>query len=73
VKVLDSSTEEKSNFDPIITPSSQESRLVYFGGIYVRERRSSSSAREGLKSKFLGRRLRLVGLVKIAGKTVVGM
>src|SRR5688572_18729095 len=69
-------TEEKSNFDPIITPiKAKNPDLVYFGGIYDQGAPFFKQAREkGLKSKFLGPDgLDSSDLVKIAGKTVVGM
>ena len=69
-------TEEKSNFDPIITPiKAKNPDLVYFGGIYDQGAPFFKQAREkGLKAKFLGPDgLDSSDLVKIAGKTVVGM
>jgi branched-chain amino acid transport system substrate-binding protein len=69
-------TEEKSNFDPIITPmKARNPDLVYFGGIYDQGAPFFKQAREkGLKAKFLGPDgLDSSDLVKIAGKTVVGM
>ena len=69
-------TEEKSNFDPIITPiKAKNPGLVYFGGIYDQGAPFFKQAREkGLKSKFLGPDgLDSSDLVKIAGKAVVGM
>ena len=77
VKVLGfEGTEEKSNFDPIITPiKAKNPDLVYFGGIYDQGAPFFKQAREkGLKSKFLGPDgFDSSDLVKIAGKTVVGM
>jgi branched-chain amino acid transport system substrate-binding protein len=68
-------TEEKSNFDPMITPiRAKNPDLVYFGGIYDQGAPFFKQAREkGVKAKFLG----LDGLdssdfVKIGGKSVVG-
>jgi branched-chain amino acid transport system substrate-binding protein len=69
-------TEEKSNFDPIITPiKAKNPELVYFGGIYDQAAPFFKQAREkGIKAKFLGPDgLDSSDLVKIAGKTVVGM
>jgi branched-chain amino acid transport system substrate-binding protein len=77
VKVLGfEGTEEKSNFDPIITPiKAKNPDLIYFGGIYDQGATFFKQAREkGVKSKFLGPDgLDSSDLVKIAGKTVVGM
>src|SRR5213594_3941353 len=49
-------TEEKSNFDPIITPiKAKNPDLVYFGGIYDQAAPFFKQAREkGVKSRFLG-------------------
>jgi len=69
-------TEEKSNFDPIITPiKAKNPDLIYFGGIYDQGAPFFKQTREkGVKSKFLGPDgLDSSDLVKIAGKTVVGM
>ncbi|HEY7648139.1 MAG TPA: branched-chain amino acid ABC transporter substrate-binding protein [Methylomirabilota bacterium] len=69
-------TEEKSNFDPIITPiKAKNPDLIYFGGIYDQGAPFFKQAREkGVKSKFLGPDgMDSSDLVKIAGKTVVGM
>src|SRR5215475_1878237 len=69
-------TEEKSNFDPIITPiKAKNPDLVYFGGIYDQGAPFFKQAREkGVKAKFLGPDgLDSSDLVKIAGKAVVGM
>src|SRR5258705_3650595 len=69
-------TEEKSNFDPIITPiKARNPDLVYFGGIYDQAAPFFKQAREkGVKSRFLGPAgLDSSDLVKIAGKTVVGI
>ena len=77
VKILGfEGTEEKSNFDPILTPiKAKNPDLVYFGGIYDQGAPFFKQAREkGIKSKFLGPDgLDSSDLVKIAGKTVVGM
>lgn len=69
-------TEEKSNFDPIITPiKAKNPELLYFGGIYDQGAPFFKQAREkGLKAKFLGPDgLDSSDLVKIAGQAVVGM
>jgi len=71
VKVLGfEGTEEKSNFDPIITPiKAKNPDLVYFGGIYDQGAPFFKQAREkGLKAKFLGPDgFDSSDLVKIAG------
>src|SRR5512145_2402963 len=69
-------TEEKSNFDPIITPiRARNPDLIYFGGIYEQAAPFFKQAREkGLKARFLGPvGLDSSDLYKIAGKAVVGM
>jgi branched-chain amino acid transport system substrate-binding protein len=69
-------TEEKSNFDPIITPiKARNPDLVYFGGIYEQAAPFFKQARErGVKAKFLGPDgLDSSDLAKIAGKAIVGM
>jgi branched-chain amino acid transport system substrate-binding protein len=69
-------TEEKSNFDPILTPiKAKNPDLVYFGGIYDQAAPFFKQAREkGIKAKFLGPDgLDSSDLTKIAGKAVVGM
>jgi branched-chain amino acid transport system substrate-binding protein len=69
-------TEEKSNFDPILTPiRAKNPDLIYFGGIYEQAAPFFKQAREkGVKAKFMGPDgLDSSDLVKIAGKTVVGM
>jgi branched-chain amino acid transport system substrate-binding protein len=69
-------TEEKSNFDPIITPlKAKNPDLIYFGGIYDQGAPFFKQTREkGVKGKFLGPDgMDSSDLVKIAGKTVVGM
>jgi branched-chain amino acid transport system substrate-binding protein len=77
VKVLGfEGTEEKSNFDPILTPlKAKNPDLVYFGGIYDQAAPLFKQAREkGVKAKFLGPDgLDSSDLTKIAGKAVVGM
>ncbi len=69
-------TEEKSNFDPLITPiRAKNPDLIYFGGLYEQAAPFFKQAREkGVKSKFLGPDgLDSSDLTKIAGKAVVGM
>jgi branched-chain amino acid transport system substrate-binding protein len=69
-------TEEKSNFDPIITPiKAKNPDLIYFGGIYEQGGPFFKQAREkGVKAKFLGPDgLDSSDLSKIAGKAVQGM
>jgi branched-chain amino acid transport system substrate-binding protein len=69
-------TEEKSNFDPILTPiRAKNPDLIYFGGIYDQGAPFFKQAREkGLKSKFMGPDgMDSSDLTKIAGKAVVGM
>jgi branched-chain amino acid transport system substrate-binding protein len=77
IKVLGfEGTEEKSNFDPIITPiKAKNPDLVYFGGIYDQGAPFFKQAREkGLKGKFMGPDgMDSSDLTKIAGKAVVGM
>lgn len=69
-------TEEKSNFDPIVTPiKAKNPDIVYFGGIYDQGAQFYKQVREkGVKSRFLGPDgMDASELVKIAGKTVVNM
>lgn len=69
-------TEEKSNFDPILTPiRAKNPDLIYFGGIYSQAGPLFKQAREkGIKSKFLGPDgVDSSDLAKIAGKAVVDM
>jgi branched-chain amino acid transport system substrate-binding protein len=69
-------TEEKSNFDPIITPiRAKNPDLIYFGGIYEQAAPFFKQAREkGVKAKFMGPDgMDSSDLTKIAGKAVVGM
>jgi branched-chain amino acid transport system substrate-binding protein len=69
-------TEEKSNFDPIVTPiKARNPDLVFFGGIYDQAAPFFKQARErGVKAKFLGPDgMDSSDLTKIAGKAVVGM
>ena len=77
VKILGfEGTEEKSNFDPIITPIKAKSPdLIYFGGIYDQAAPFFKQAREkGVKAKFMGPDgMDSSDLTKIAGKAVVGM
>jgi len=77
IKVLGfEGTEEKSNFDPIITPiKAKNPDLIYFGGIYEQAGPFFKQAREkGVKSKFLGPDgMDSSDLTKIGGKAVVGM
>jgi branched-chain amino acid transport system substrate-binding protein len=77
IKVLGfEGTEEKSNFDPIITPiKAKNPDLIYFGGIYDQAAPFFKQAREkGVKSKFMGPDgMDSSDLTKIAGKAVVGM
>jgi branched-chain amino acid transport system substrate-binding protein len=77
IKVLGfEGTEEKSNFDPIITPmKAKNPDLVYFGGIYDQAAPFFKQAREkGIKAKFMGPDgMDSSDLAKIAGKAVQGM
>ncbi len=77
VKVLGfEGTEEKSNFDPILTPiKAKNPDLIYFGGIYDQGAPFFKQAREkGLKAKFLGPDgMDSSDLAKIGGTAVVGM
>lgn len=77
IKVLGfEGTEEKSNFDPILTPiRAKNPDLIYFGGIYSQAAPFFKQAREkGIKAKFMGPDgLDSSELTKIAGKAVVGM
>ncbi len=69
-------TEEKSNFDPIVTPiKAKGPALVYFGGIYDQAAPFFKQVFEkGVKAKFLGPDgMDSSDLTKIAGKAVVGM
>jgi len=68
-------TEEKSNFDPIITPlKAKNPDLVYFGGIYNQAAVFLKQMREkGVKASFLGPDgMDSSEMVKIAGKAAVG-
>jgi branched-chain amino acid transport system substrate-binding protein len=77
IKVLGfEGTEEKSNFDPIITPiKAKNPDLIYFGGIYDQAAPFFKQAREkGVKARFMGPDgMDSSDLTKIAGKAVVGM
>ena len=77
VKVLGfEGTEEKSNFDPILTPiKAKNPDLIYFGGIYDQGAPFFKQAREkGIKAKLMGPDgMDSSDLTKIAGKAVVGM
>src|SRR5437870_11743419 len=77
IKVLGfEGTEEKSNFDPIITPiKAKNPNVIYFGGIYDQAAPFFKQTREkGVKSKFLGPDgMDSSDLTTIAGKAVVGM
>jgi branched-chain amino acid transport system substrate-binding protein len=69
-------TEEKSNFDPILTPiKAKNPDLIYFGGIYDQAAPFFKQAREkGIKAAFMGPDgLDSSDLTKIAGKAVQGM
>src|SRR6266550_4072526 len=69
-------TEEKSNFDAILTPiKAKNPDVIYFGGIYDQGAPFFKQAREkGIKSKFMGPDgMDSSDLTKIAGKAVVGM
>ena len=69
-------TEEKSNFDPIVTPiKPRNPDLIYYGGIYEGGAPFFKAAREkGIKSIFLGPDgLDSSDVAKIAGKATVGM
>jgi branched-chain amino acid transport system substrate-binding protein len=69
-------TEEKSNFDPILTPiKAKNPDVIYFGGIYDQAAPFFKQAREkGIKAKFMGPDgMDSSDLTKIAGKAVVGM
>ncbi len=69
-------TEEKSNFDPIITPiKAKNPGLIYFGGIYDQGAPFFKQVFEkGVKATFLGPDgMDSSDLTKIAGKAAVGM
>jgi len=77
IKVLGfEGTEEKSNFDSILTPiKAKNPDVIYFGGIYDQGAPFFKQAREkGIKAKFMGPDgMDSSDLTKIAGKAVVGM
>jgi branched-chain amino acid transport system substrate-binding protein len=77
VKVLGfEGTEEKSNFDPIITPiKAKNPDMIYFGGIYDQAAPFFKQAREkGVKAKFMGPDgMDSSDLPKIGGKAIIGM
>jgi len=77
VKVLGfEGTEEKSNFDPLLTPiKAKNPDLIYFGGIYDQAAPFFKQAREkGVKSAFMGPDgMDSSDLTKIAGAAVKGM
>lgn len=69
-------TEEKANFDPILTPiRARRPDLIYFGGIYDQAGVFFKQARaKGIKAKFLGPDgMDSTDLPKIAGTAIVGM
>lgn len=69
-------TEEKSNFDPILTAvKARNPDLIYFGGIYSQAGSLYKQAREkGIKAKLMGPDgIDSSDLAKIAGQAVVGM
>jgi branched-chain amino acid transport system substrate-binding protein len=69
-------TEEKSNFDPILTPvKAKNPDIIYFGGIYDQGAPFFKQASEkGIKAKFIGPDgMDSSDLTKIGGKAVVGM
>ena len=77
IKVLGfEGTEEKSNFDPILTPvKAKNPDLIYFGGIYDQAAPFFKQAREkGIKAAFMGPDgMDSSDLTKIAGTAVKGM
>jgi branched-chain amino acid transport system substrate-binding protein len=77
IKVLGfEGTEEKSNFDPILTPiKAKAPDLIYFGGIYDQAAPFFKQAREkGIKAAFMGPDgMDSSDLTKIAGTAVKGM
>ena len=69
-------TEEKANFDSILTPiKARNPDLIYFGGIFSQAGTFFKQAREkGIRAKFMGPDgLDSPELAKIGGKAVVGM
>ncbi len=77
IKVLGfEGTEEKANFDPILTPiAARNVDLIYFGGIYDQAGVFFKQARaKGIKATFLGPDgMDSSDLAKIAGDAIVGM
>lgn len=77
IKVLGfEGTEEKANFDPILTPiKARNPDLIYFGGIYDQAGVFFKQARaKGIKSQFLGPDgMDSTDLPKIAGDAILGM
>ncbi len=69
-------TEERANFDPILTPiKAKNPDVIFFGGEYPQAAPMFRQAREkGIKSKFLGPDgMDSTELLKLGGKDVVGM
>lgn len=69
-------TEEKANFDPILTPiAARNPGLIYFGGIYDQAGVFFKQARaKGIKALFMGPDgMDSTDLPKIAGEAIVGM
>jgi branched-chain amino acid transport system substrate-binding protein len=69
-------TEERANFDPILTPAKAKNPdLIYFGGEYPQAAPLFRQAREkGIKAKFMGPDgLDSTELLKLGGDAVVGM
>ncbi|MGH7319599.1 MAG: branched-chain amino acid ABC transporter substrate-binding protein, partial [Candidatus Rokuibacteriota bacterium] len=69
-------TEERANFDPILTPiKAKNPDVIFFGGEYPQAAPMFRQAREkGIKSKFLGPDgLDSTELLKLGGDAVVGM
>jgi branched-chain amino acid transport system substrate-binding protein len=69
-------TEERANFDPILTPiKAKNPDLIYFGGEYPQAAPLFRQAREkGIKAKFMGPDgIDSTELLKLGGDAVVGM
>ncbi|HLE77989.1 MAG TPA: branched-chain amino acid ABC transporter substrate-binding protein [bacterium] len=69
-------TEEKANFDPILTPiGARNPGMIYFGGIYDQAGVFFKQARaKGIKALFMGPDgMDSTDLPKIAGQAIVGM
>jgi branched-chain amino acid transport system substrate-binding protein len=69
-------TEERANFDPILTPiKAKNPDVIFFGGEYPQAAPMFRQAREkGIKSKFLGPDgMDSTELLKLGGDAVVGM